>query len=109
MAKEFAKAFYKSQAWLKCRQGYIALRESIDGGMCEECHNERGYIVHHKILLTPENINDPQTTLNFDNLKFDCKACHDKEEIHGFIKREETLCRFGADGQPIPPLKQMRV
>lgn len=103
MAKEFAKAFYRSMAWKKCRRGYIAYRQSIDGGLCEECHEEVGYIVHHIEPLTPENINNPDITLNFNNLKYDCKDCHDSEEAHAFVKRSKCICAFGTDGQPLPP------
>lgn len=81
MAREFAKAFYQSKQWQKCRSAYIAYRKSIDGGMCESCHEVPGYIVHHKIHLTPENINDPDISLGFGNLKYDCHACHNAE--HG--------------------------
>ena len=81
MAREFAKAFYQSKQWQKCRTAYIAYRKSIDGGMCESCHEAPGYIVHHKIHLTPENINDPDISLGFGNLKYDCHACHNAE--HG--------------------------
>ena len=35
MAKEFAKKFYKSKEWKKCREGYKAERIKADGGMCE--------------------------------------------------------------------------
>ena len=79
MAKEFAKPFYNSMAWQKCRASYIAYRQSIDGGMCETCHEEVGVIVHHKEWITPDNINDPDITLNHDNLKLDCWVCHNKE------------------------------
>ena len=58
MAKEFARAFYNSKRWKDCRRAYIAKRISIDGGMCETCHEVPGYIVHHKIELTPDNISD---------------------------------------------------
>ncbi|MEC2597285.1 HNH endonuclease, partial [Bacillus cereus] len=34
MAKEYAKRFYKSTAWKKCRGAYIAA--TLDG-MCEHC------------------------------------------------------------------------
>ncbi len=59
VAKEFAKAFYNSKKWKQCRAAYIAHRQAIDGGLCESCHEAPGYIVHHKIELTPDNINDP--------------------------------------------------
>ena len=108
MAKEFAKAFYNSSAWKKCRAAYIAYRQRIDGGMCESCHEVPGYIVHHKVELTPENINDPNIALSFGNLKYDCHVCHQKENtggtIHGLIEYE-----FSSDGEvcvlPPPKLK----
>lgn len=103
MAKEFAKAFYNSTAWKKCRTAYIAYRQRVDGGMCESCHEVPGYIVHHKIELTPENINDPDIALNFGNLKYDCHVCHQREnanEISGLVKYS-----FTPDGEmyKLPP------
>nr|DAY73526.1 MAG TPA: NinG protein [Caudoviricetes sp.] len=112
MAKEFAKAFYNSKAWLSCRKAYISKRTMIDGGMCETCKENPGYIVHHKIPLTPENIKNPLVALNQDNLKFDCKDCHDREEAHAFVKRGLLRCSFDADGQPVveptPPIEGKR-
>lgn len=90
MAREFAKEFYKSKQWQKCRAAYIAHRKSIDGGLCETCHEAPGYIVHHKTELTPENINDPDIALGYDNLKYDCHICHNKEnskeEVPGLVR-----------------------
>jgi len=54
--QDFAKRFYRSQAWKACRAAYIARRLAIDGGLCEECRDQQGYIVHHRVTLTPENI-----------------------------------------------------
>ena len=76
MAKEFAKAFYKSKAWLECRAAYI---QSVFG-LCEKCQRP-GWIVHHKETLTPANINDPNVTLNWDRLEYLCIDCHNGE--HG--------------------------
>ena len=104
MAKEFAKVFYNSKTWKKCRASYIAYRQSIDGGLCEECREDVGYIVHHKILLTQKNINNPDITLNHDNLKYVCKPCHDREEAHAFVKERDLKCGFDETGQPIPPI-----
>ena len=87
MAKEFAKKFYKSTAWKKCRADYI---KSVYG-LCERC-NKPGYIVHHKILLTPSNINNPDVTLNWDNLEYLCLDCHNKE--HNF-ERSKSVTRGG--------------
>ena len=41
-----------------------------------------GYIVHHKVLLTPMNINNPDVTLNWKHLEYVCQDCHNKEH-HG--------------------------
>lgn len=83
MAREFAKSFYASRAWQKCRAAYISRRRSIDGGLCESCREKPGYIVHHKTELTPDNINDPDIALGFGNLKYDCLECHNQEHGRG--------------------------
>ena len=102
MAQEWAKEFYKSTKWLRCRNAYIQHRIMVDGGLCEECHNKPGYIVHHKEMLTANNILNPEISLNNSNLEYVCKDCHDLFEGHG-IRRHGVapLCRFDADGQPI--------
>lgn len=99
--QEWAKSFYKSRAWLKCRKTYISERVLIDGGLCEECGKKLGYIVHHKVMLTPENITDANITLNAKNLEYVCKDCHDKFEGHGVYKGLKPLCTFDAEGNPI--------
>lgn len=104
MAREFAKAFYNSAKWKMCRKAYIEHRKAIDGGMCETCHEAPGYIVHHKEELTPENINNPDIALSFQNLKFDCHICHQKENSKdgpsGLVQYE-----FSTDGEMVvlPP------
>lgn len=104
MAKEFARAFYNSRAWQRCRDSYIAERISIDGGLCEHCHKRPGYIVHHEILLTPANIDDPEISLNHERLAYVCKQCHD-EEHYADMNGEERRIYFDDEGQPIPPSK----
>lgn len=74
------KEFYKSQAWRRTRNAYIKYRISIDGGICEVCGRELGLIVHHKIWLNDENCNDPTISLNFNNLRYECQTCHNKEK-----------------------------
>jgi 5-methylcytosine-specific restriction endonuclease McrA len=74
--KPWAKSFYKSKAWRQCRDAFFASRY----GLCERC-GKPGVIVHHKIKLTPSNINDPTVTLNWNNLELLCQDCHNKE--HG--------------------------
>lgn len=74
--QDFAKDFYKSKTWQKCRQGYIA---SV-GGLCERCLKNGlinpAVIVHHKVHITPDNITDPSVTLSYNNLEALCRDCH---------------------------------
>lgn len=74
--QEFAKSFYRSKAWQRCRDGYA---KSV-GGLCEECLRrgiyQAGEIVHHREPITPDNIGDPAVTLSWDNLELVCRDCH---------------------------------
>ena len=82
-------------------------RQAIDGGLCEECGEALGYIVHHKITLTESNINNPDIALNFEYLEYVCKKCHDKFDGH-FKPKTATdilpMIGFDEDGQPFPIL-----
>ena len=69
--QDFAKAFYLSKAWRDTKE-YIYKR---DMGLCVRC-GKAGAIVHHKIYLTPQNINNPAITLSEDNLELLCRECH---------------------------------
>lgn len=67
-----------------------------------ECHEEQGYIVHHKTTLTEDNIKDPEISLNNRNMMYVCKACHDRYEGHGVgHDKVKPLCIFDEEGQPI--------
>lgn len=101
MAKSWAKQFYKSDAWKSCRAGYISERKAIDGGMCEVCHDRLGYIVHHKVTLTRQNIQDPEVSLNWKLLSYECKLCHDQHEGHGINRSVLPVCEFDFEGNPI--------
>ncbi len=102
MAKNFALVFYHSEKWKRCRNAYIQERLLVDGGLCEECHKEHGYIVHHTIILNAKNINNPEITLNPKHLKYVCKTCHDNYEGHGVgKKKKQTKARFDKNGEPI--------
>lgn len=72
--KPFAKKFYKSAAWRHCRNAYFKSKY----GLCERCV-EPGKIVHHIKYITPDNINNPEITLNHNNLELLCQACHNRE------------------------------
>ncbi|HHT7172096.1 TPA: HNH endonuclease signature motif containing protein [Bacillus cereus] len=97
MAKEYAKHFYKSTAWKKCRASYIAT--TLDG-MCEHCKEEPGYIVDHIVEITPGTINNPDITLNHDNLQYLCLPCHNTKTFgNSVLIREDVM--FDANGDLI--------
>ena len=100
VARDFTEGFYGTQRWKDTRDTYMLMGQ----GLCEPCLDEGRYtiaeIVHHKVHLTPDNINDPSITLNFDNLQRVCRDCHAK--AHPEIYGSETECKmrvgFDADG-----------
>ena len=84
MAKDFAKRFYSSKAWQDCRNEYMGRVHYL----CENCMRKGIYkpaeIVHHKIELTPVNIENPEIALCFDNLEAVCRDCHNEyHDNHG--------------------------
>lgn len=91
MARGFATKFYNSKAWQQCRDAYYISQH----GICERCHGV-GLIVHHKIELTPANINDPSIALNWANLELLCLECHNRE--HGNVEVLEDGLSFDEDG-----------
>lgn len=93
--KPFAKKFYKSLAWKKCRATYIPKVF----GLCEHC-DEPGYIVDHIVEITPENINDPNITLNHENLQYLCLPCHNKKTFGKAAVNQEGLM-FDEEGNLI--------
>ena len=72
--KPYAKPFYTAQKWRKTQKAYMIQKCYI----CERC-GRTAEIVHHKIYITPENINDVNITLNFNNLEALCRTCHQVE------------------------------
>lgn len=70
----WAEKFYKSKEWQDCREAFLQSRFYL----CGRC-GRPGKIVHHKVYLTPENINDPMITLSFENLELLCSSCHSNE------------------------------
>jgi 5-methylcytosine-specific restriction protein A len=84
--KPFAKKFYKSKAWRKCRESYIPKVFAI----CEQC-GDPGYILDHIEEITPENINNPEITLNHDNLQYLCTPCHNKKTFSKYDPVREDV------------------
>ena len=64
-------------------------------------------VVHHKIPLTPENVDDPDISLNPDRLIALCDDCH--TEVHRMLgvgamngrKEDEPRVGFDADGNVV--------
>ena len=74
MSRDFAKGFYASTVWKKCREAYKKKKCYL----CEKC-GDIGTEVHHIVHITPANIIDPEVTLNEKNLMCLCHRCHMKE------------------------------
>lgn len=109
--RDWAKPFYNSKAWKKCRESYIKKRMQIDGGICEVCGIEQGYIVHHIQPLTEQNVSNPFICLNHDNLRYECKQCHDREEGHYLdgkgMRQKGLVCLFDREtGQIVKDLRK---
>ena len=90
----WAEWFYLSKAWKKTRKAY----KKSQNGLCERCKGA-GRIVHHKIYLTPKNINNPLYTLDWSNLELLCYDCHNKEHH----KRVEDRYFVDELGNVLPP------
>ena len=96
--REFAKSFYKSKIWQDTRNAYYNYAK----GLCEECLKQGRYtvgeIVHHKEHITPENIENPEITLSFNNLELVCRECHCK--LHEFKReRKHSERRYIVDAE----------
>ena len=93
MNAPWARQFYSSAQWKRCRRDFIASRR----GLCERCLAKGlivvGTEVHHKTRLTPDNVTDPSVTLNWNNLELLCTRCHD--EAH----RSTPRYTLGPDGR----------
>ena len=96
MAKDYAKSFYNSQAWRDTQAAYMASQYYI----CERCGSV-ARIVHHIQYITPQNIQDPNITLSWDNLQALCIDCHNAEHMSSGGACAEGL-RFNSKGELVP-------
>lgn len=62
-------------------------------------------IVHHKIPLTDNNINDLNISLSWNNLQALCRQCH--AEAHEEMYRQRTKKRYSIDKQGRVIIKDM--
>lgn len=99
--KNFAKKFYHSKEWTNTQKLYKQSKH----GICERCgRTNKIMIVHHKLALTPYNIDNPDIALNFNNLELLCIDCHNKEHFKKYSPIREGL-EFDTNGELIqtPP------
>lgn len=100
MAKAYAKRFYNSKAWQRCRETFIMSRIPIDGGICQACKDKPGYIVDHIQEISADNINNTDITLNHNNLQYLCLECHNRKTF-GKHKAIEDGVMFNEEGDLI--------
>lgn len=106
MAAPWAKHFYTSKAWIRNSKAYLASQD----GLCERCRAAGklvpATIVHHRIHLTKDLMNDPQYTMAWANLEALCQDCHNRE--HFGTAPSAQRYAFGPDGEllPSPPVTQ---
>lgn len=71
--------FYCSKAWLELSH-YLKVAAN---GKCQKCGEIKiefkDLIPHHKIALTEDNVDDPNISLNPENIEIICFDCHNKE------------------------------
>ena len=97
----FAHRFYHSKAWQDVRS-FVWDRAH---GLCERCLARGEYkpadVVHHKIPLSPSNMDDPDISLNPDRLIALCHECHTEEhkrlDIGVLGKKKGYVPRVGFD------------
>jgi hypothetical protein len=102
MAKySILQSFYASSKWRNFRMGLILERIKDGGVICEKCSslilNQIDIHAHHKIELTPENVNDYSISLNPLIVELICRNCHDKEHHRfGYKPEKNVFIVYGA-------------
>lgn len=95
-ARNYALKFYKSKAW---KERSVTYRKQHP--LCERCLAKGIYtpaaLVHHKIHIDENNMNDPFILLSDENLEALCHDCHNDEHSG----RVEKARRFNPDGSLI--------
>jgi hypothetical protein len=87
--------FYCTQAW----QDLSYNSKIAAGGKCSRC----GYIAdkmseligHHKIELTEDNVDDPNISLNRENIEVICQQCHNKQHRR-FGSKQNVYIVYGS-------------
>ena len=106
MARPFARSFYDSKEWERVR-AYCLMRDRY---CCQHC-GLPAQEVHHIIHLSPDNIWDPQISLNPDNLVSLCRDCHFEQHREDANKGADCADGFVFDefGQLVPDERKKNV
>lgn len=93
--------FYHTQAWKDTSKAYM---KSV-GGLCECCMTKGivtpAAVIHHKIPLNDNNVNDYSVSLNWDNLQALCRPCHAAVHEDLYRKRSKRRYRIDENGKVI--------
>lgn len=80
---------------------YVSPDRVVPVRMCERCFAQGrltpAKVVHHKIWLNQDNIDDPHIALSYDNFQRLCQDCH--AAVHK--KEEEMRVTFDENGNVI--------
>lgn len=96
--------FYKSKEWKRFRAVVIAERTAADGLIYDEYSGRpiiKAYdiVLHHKVPLTIDNVNDPMISLNPDNIMIVSHASHN--ELHNRFGLHQRRRVFIVHGSPL--------
>lgn len=100
--RTWQKQFYKSKEWQRLRD-YI--RYERDLGTCQKCKKiiiNKKWIVDHIEEINEENKNNPNITLNQNNLQLLCITCHNKKT---FMSNRQLLEKPPEDRDPFEKFK----
>ena len=93
--------FYQSKEWLKFRQAVIAERVKDDGFIYDEVTGQpivRAYdiILHHKVFLTEQNVNDKMVSLNPELIQIVSHKTHNKLHNKLGYQKQEVFLVYGS-------------
>lgn len=93
--------FYQSKEWIRFRQVVIAERYKDDGYIYDEVTGKpivRPYdiILHHKIFLTDDNVNDKLISLNPELIQIVSHKTHNQLHAKFGYKKQEVFLVYGS-------------
>jgi hypothetical protein len=86
--------FYSSKDWRMLRRNII-IQRGMQCNRCKGVYAMHKLIGHHIIPLTDSNINNPNITLNADNVEIICQTCHNNEHYR-FSGKQSVVIVWGS-------------